>query len=231
MENVKQTNELSELTLRQKLARIRLEFTNSNIKKSGENKYAGFKYFELCDIVPKALELFAKYDVTFDFSMSDDFVNGALYDNVKNYDPIVFKFPKKGIDDPKAMRMNAVQAMGSEITYYRRYMYNIVLDIVENDSIDCLDNTQKNNAQNKAKTSPNKAKANTTNNVPKLTQEQTNTIKNAVKTLLEKDPRYKVKMDSLEATSYGFTEMTEKSYNDTLTRINKLLDGFIAEQK
>jgi len=230
MENVKQTNELSELTLRQKLARIRLEFTNSNIKKSGENKYAGFKYFELCDIVPKALELFAKYDVTFDFNMSNDFVNGALYDNVKDYDPIVFTFPKKGIDDPKAMRMNTVQAMGSEITYYRRYMYNVVLDIVENDSIDCLDNTQKSKAQNKSKTIQNTAKANTTNNVPKLTQEQTNTIKNAVKTLLDKDPRYKVKMDSIEATSYGFTEMTEKSYNDTLARINKLIDSKIAEE-
>lgn len=227
MENVKQTNELSELTLRQKLARIRLEFTNSNIKKSGENKYAGFKYFELCDIVPKALELFAKYDVTFDFNMSNDYVNGALYDNVKDYDPIVFTFPKKGIDDPKAMRMNTVQAMGSEITYYRRYMYNVVLDIVENDSIDCLDNTQKINAQNKAKTIQNKDKTNITNNEQTITKEQSDTIKIAVKTLLEKEPNYKTKFDVLEAETLGYTEMSVKKYNDVMDWINKKLDTTI----
>ena len=149
--------QISDLTLRQKLARIRVEFSKSNIKKSGENKYAGFKYFELCDIVPRALELFEKYDVTLDFNMSDESVTGTLYDNLKDVSPIVFSFPKKGIDDPKAMRMNAVQAMGSEITYYRRYLYNVVLDIVENDSIDCQDNTQK-NSKKAQKTSPNTVK-------------------------------------------------------------------------
>ena len=32
--------------------------------------------------------------------------------------------------------MNEMQALGSEITYARRYLYQLVLDIVENDSIE-----------------------------------------------------------------------------------------------
>jgi hypothetical protein len=227
----KQTNDLNTLTLRQKLARIRVEFSKSNIKKSGENKYAGFKYFELCDIVPKALELFEKYDVTLDFSMNETDVNGVLYDNVKDYNPIVFRFPRKGIDDPKAMRMNTVQAMGSEITYYRRYIYNIVLDIVENDSFDCLDNTQKQKQntnkpkQNAPKPSQNTAQPVANDTKAQVTPEQSKVLITSVSQLIKKMPEYKDEMEKVSNETNRFTKMTQEYYKELLTGVQTLLNG------
>ena len=44
-----------------KLQMVRMDFANSNVKKSGVNRFAEYKYFELADIVPTANMLFAKY--------------------------------------------------------------------------------------------------------------------------------------------------------------------------
>ena len=38
-------------TVYTKLAKARKAFKNSNVKKSGENKFQGYKYFELSDIL------------------------------------------------------------------------------------------------------------------------------------------------------------------------------------
>jgi len=44
-----------------KLSKIRLELQNRQLKKSGQNKFAGFKYYELGDILPTINELSDKY--------------------------------------------------------------------------------------------------------------------------------------------------------------------------
>ena len=40
---------------------MRVELQQKNIKKSGRNKFAGYDYFELSDILPPINELQAKY--------------------------------------------------------------------------------------------------------------------------------------------------------------------------
>lgn len=210
---VKEEN-ITTLNLRQKLARIRVEFSKSNIKKSGENKYVGFKYFELCDIVPTALELFAKYDVTLDFNMTDTHVEGTLYDN-SNSDtaPITFVFPKKEFVPLKGM--NVIQALGSEITYYRRYLYNIALDIVENDIIDSLDNT------NKAKTNSNNTKVASNPNAP--SKEQVSELKQSIKALLDAKPEYEEEMKEISERTNRFTNMTSNQCLDLIIRVQELI--------
>ena len=212
VEKVKEIKEenIDALNLRQKLARIRAEFSKSNIKKSGENKYVGFKYFELCDIVPTALELFAKYDVTLDFNMTETHVEGTLYDN-SNLDtpPITFAFPKKEFAPMKGM--NAIQALGSEITYYRRYLYNIALDIVENDIIDSLDNT------NKAKTNQNNAK------MANKKQDPISELKQSIKALLAAKPEYEEEMKEISERTNRFTNMTNNQRADLMIRVQELI--------
>lgn len=205
------------LTLRQKLARIRAEFSETSIKKSGINKYGGFKYFELCDIVPVALQLFLKYDVTLDFGMGEDCIIGTLYDNCNKMEqPIVFSFPKKSIDDPRSMKMNVVQAIGSEITYYRRYLYCIVLDIAENDSIDC-ENVPK-------PTSRYEARAELTNtNVP-ATELQIEGLKKALKSLREKDPNYEDEIKTIALKTKGFTNISKQECEDLIIKIGGILN-------
>lgn len=50
----------SNMNVYQKLLAVRLEFANANIKKSGVNRFAEYKYFELSDIVPTANEVIRK---------------------------------------------------------------------------------------------------------------------------------------------------------------------------
>ena len=218
MENVKNETKNSTLNLRQKLARIRVEFSKSNIKKSGENKYVGFKYFELCDIVPTALELFAKYDVTLDFNMTDTHVEGHLYDNSNTEtEPITFTFPKREFSPMKGM--NAIQALGSEITYYRRYLYNIALDIVENDIIDSLDNSGKNTTktgQNTAKTT-----VNTNNNY--ANKQQIDELKMAIKALIDAKPEHEEEMKKIAAQTNRFTNITKNQCADLMIHIEEYM--------
>ena len=55
-----------------KLSKIRLELQNRQLKKSGQNKFAGFKYYELGDILPTINELSDKYGILNIISYSRD---------------------------------------------------------------------------------------------------------------------------------------------------------------
>ena len=133
------TEDYSNMNVYQKLLAVRLEFANANIKKSGINRFAEYKYFELSDIVPTANELFEKYKCLFVCAFDKGFANGILYNTDKPDECICFGFEMKQLAIISAegkRKMNEMQALGSEITYARRYLYQLVLDIVENDSIE-----------------------------------------------------------------------------------------------
>ena len=133
------TEDFSNMNVYQKLAAIRFLFANSNIKKSGVNRFAEYKYFELADIVPTANELFAKYNCLFVCAFDKGFANGILYNADKPDECICFGFEMKQLEIMSAdgkRKMNEMQALGAEITYARRYLYQLALDIVENDMIE-----------------------------------------------------------------------------------------------
>ena len=56
------------MNVRQKLAKARLQFLNQKVKKSGKNMHLEFKYFELEDIVPPAIRIFARVGLAITFS-------------------------------------------------------------------------------------------------------------------------------------------------------------------
>lgn len=61
---------------------------------------------------------------------------GQLYNVDDPNDNLLFISPMRELDYAKIKGMNALQGLGSEQTYQRRYLYLSVLDIVENDAID-----------------------------------------------------------------------------------------------
>ena len=133
------TENYSDMNVYKKLQMVRMEFANSNVKKSGINRFAEYKYFELADIVPTANMLFAKYSCLLVCAFDKGFANGILYNTDSPDECICFGFEMKQLDIISAegkRKMNEMQALGSEITYARRYLYQLVLDIVENDSIE-----------------------------------------------------------------------------------------------
>ena len=124
-----------------KLLKARMDFAKKNIQPSGYNGHADFDYLELQDIVPVANKVFADNGLCLTVTFRNGSCQGILCETdteggAESFSCISFEIPHVHIADPAKFRMNEVQALGAEITYIRRYMYMIVLDIVVSDEID-----------------------------------------------------------------------------------------------
>lgn len=122
-----------------KLQEARARFLAAGAKKSGINRHAEFTYFELSDIVPIATKIFSDLSLTFLVNYTSETADGILIDIDDPTQQIVISFPMAHIVEPSKFRMNEVQSLGAEITYTRRYLYMLLLDIVEADVIDAGD--------------------------------------------------------------------------------------------
>lgn len=148
-------NMINTMNIFEKLMRARQEFLEREIKKSGVNEYAEFTFFELKDIVPTATEIFAKYNLIFVVTAITYSEATGILINVDNPDEtIVFTTPMRDFEIEKQTKMNGIQASGAYVTYQRRYLYQLVLDLIENDSID----KEAGKTESKAKAEPKKSK-------------------------------------------------------------------------
>lgn len=137
-------NEATNLNVYQRLAQARARFLDTPVKKSGVNRFAEFKYFELEDIVPPATAIFNDLGLLFFVSFEEGSAVGTLVNTDNPEETIVFKSPlvdltvidSKTGEAKTPAGMNSVQALGGSETYQRRYLYMAVLDIVEADSFD-----------------------------------------------------------------------------------------------
>lgn len=122
-----------EKTIYELLQEVRLELSNTKLEKTGYNKHLNFKYFELGDFVPTATKLFTEKGLCpiFNIVYDSNGIEIAVLKIVKGSETIQFSTPT---DTPS--NMSGIQALGAKITYLRRYLYLIALDIVENDVVD-----------------------------------------------------------------------------------------------
>ena len=77
----------------QKLNEAREKFHTSPIKKSGLNKFAGYKYFELGDFVVPAIQIFKEVGLTSVIRFTTDHAFMEIVDNEKPEDKIVISSP------------------------------------------------------------------------------------------------------------------------------------------
>lgn len=128
------------MNVRQKLAKARLYFLNQKVQKSGKNMHLEFKYFELEDIVPPAIRIFARVGLTTNIEFTDDKAVMSVFnaDNIEEA-PMTFTVPyrevKPIVSNQGKEVTNPMQALGSSITYLRRYLWMAVLDITEPDDV------------------------------------------------------------------------------------------------
>lgn len=137
----------------QKIQAVKKELSARELKKSGENKFSGFKYYELGDFLPSIIELCEKYGLFTQITFTED--RGIL--NIIDCNAEV-----KGEDKPDEYRVvqsecplrelelkgaNAIQALGGTITYLRRYLYMNAFDIVEADMFDSAEFEKKKKAK------------------------------------------------------------------------------------
>lgn len=129
------------MNIYEKIQLVKEELLKSELKKSGENKFAGFKYYELKDFVPTIIELCNKHKLFTRISFTKEeailkIVNIEKTDEVIEYTSPMEELELKGC--------NKVQALGGTETYQRRYLYMSAFDIVENDMFDSQSGTDKN---------------------------------------------------------------------------------------
>ena len=129
------------MNVKQKLAKARLYFLNKKVGKSGVNTNLEFQYFELEDIVPVATRIFALVGLTHVTDFSGEAATMTVY-NADNPDEpgLTFAIKYREVEQivSKAGKMvtNAMQALGSSVTYMRRYLWMMVLDVTEPDDVD-----------------------------------------------------------------------------------------------
>lgn len=145
-------NIIVDKTIYEHLQDVRDEISKTPLKKSGFNKHLNFNYFELADFVPTATRLFAQKGLCPLFSITYD-PNGvevAVLKIVKGAESITFTSPTS-----EPTNMQGIQALGAKITYMRRYMYMIALDLTENDVVDAsLDENSRNAKVEEKKATP-----------------------------------------------------------------------------
>ena len=134
------TLDTSTMNVWEKLSAVRIEFYEAGAKKSGKNLHAEFMYFELKDIVPIAEPLFKKYGLLFVPTFLDGNATALIVNTDKPEEHLNFHIPLVFIAEPGKFRMNEVQGVGAVVTYYRRYLYMMVLDLVESDGFDNQNN-------------------------------------------------------------------------------------------
>lgn len=120
----------------QKLRDARRLFLQKGVQASGYNGHADFDYFELGDIIPVANEVFDECNLFLYVTFENRECVGILVDMDEEDSTLRFTIPHEKIADPAKFRMNEMQALGAETTYLRRYMYMVVLDIIQSDGID-----------------------------------------------------------------------------------------------
>lgn len=117
----------------QKLQSARVELQKLNIKKSGENKYSGFKYFELKDFIPPLNEILLNNGLSTNFSIVGDQANLFIVNCDNPEDNILFTSP---IAEAPLKGCTPIQSVGAVHTYMKRYLYLNALEITEDDILD-----------------------------------------------------------------------------------------------
>jgi hypothetical protein len=126
-------NNGSKLNIYSKLQKCRVELQEMKLKKSGENAFAKFKYYELADFLPQVNDLFDKYNLFSNFSIREGIaflkvVNTEKLDEIETFESPIENVELKGC--------TAIQGLGAVHTYMKRYLYLNALEIVEADVLD-----------------------------------------------------------------------------------------------
>ena len=121
-----------------KLVEVRNELQTMPLSKSGHNKFAGYKYFELGDFLPAIQILFKKHGLCDVISFTQDLATMVVYD-VEDGSSVTFTSP---MGSAQLKGCHEVQNIGAVETYQRRYLYVTALSIVEHDALDAVTGSQ-----------------------------------------------------------------------------------------
>ena len=238
------TNTPKTMNVYQKLLKARALFLGSNAQKSGKNFQLSFKYFELDDIVPIVTKIFEDVGLISLVSFEEEKAVMRIL-NTDNPDEVAsFTTPFKPltpiISNSGKQATNEMQALGSSITYMRRYLYMIALDICEPDDVEpSLGTTHNESAPvvapvvapnptpavapapiNLAPTTEGKPLTDANGNA---SETQIKQLKAVLKTLRESDPTSEEFIADVAVKTKGFTVISKKDCETLIVAIGEKL--------
>jgi hypothetical protein len=123
------------MSVYKKLQEARVKLHTTQLNKSGENKFAKFKYFELGDFIPQVTEIFNKVGLCGVVSFTSDTAYLTVHET-KGDGFITFTTP---LVYASVEKTQPIQNLGSTHTYIRRYLWLMAMEIVENDVVDSVE--------------------------------------------------------------------------------------------
>lgn len=134
-----------------KLAEARAKFKKAGVQKSGENKFQGYKYFELADILNAVTDINREVGLATVETMTADCATLTVVNADDPADRTEFSVP---MAKAELKGCHPVQNLGAAITYVRRYLYQNAYSVAEPDQLDSgkqeLDEGPKKPTQQKA---------------------------------------------------------------------------------
>ena len=233
------TNTTKTTNVYQRLLKARTMFLSADPKKSGKNMQLAFKYFELDDIVPIATKIFEEVGIISLVSFEDEIAVMSILniDNIEEF--TTFSIPFKPIEpivsNAGKQVTNEMQALGSSITYMRRYLYMIALDICEPDGIDVgsiapqptqvVQPTQPVATPKPAPINVAPTEKPLTNADGNASEIQINQLKVVLKQLKDKDPTKEDLIHKIAIETQGFTVISKADCEALTVKIGELLKG------
>ncbi|MGL5126120.1 MAG: ERF family protein [Fusobacteriaceae bacterium] len=129
------------LNLKMKLAKARVSLQNKNLKMTGENKFSKYKYFQLTDFLSEINAINEEFGIITFFQFDKEIATLDIID-CETDDKISFTIPSCSVEMKGAM---AIQMLGAQQTYLRRYLFLVAYEISEADLVE--QQTEVNNRQ------------------------------------------------------------------------------------
>ena len=210
----------------ERLMIVRDEFAKVGIEKNGKNMQLTSRFFTLDDIVNNSRDLFHKNRILPIDEFTKEEASLILIDLDNLEERITFTIPMREYMGNAAV--TPVQAMGATVTYYRRYLYSLALDLAEKDELEeGFDHASFNTSKKTPATSEQREKVKKELTAPEdeATSLQIEGLKNVLKKLRKADPTKENIIEQIALQTKGFTEISKSDCEFLITKITTMLEG------
>ena len=128
--------------------------------------------------------------------------------------------------------MNEIQAVGAEITYYRRYLYMMILDIVDRDEVDGgvktepKKDTPKEPPKKPATTEERKVITEQLTDTPNATTKKINELKGWLKKLVNNDPGQEEFVQTIAVKTDAFKSIRADVCDALIEKVQEMLGQY-----
>ena len=128
------------MSVYKKLSKARVMLQAIEMTKSGHNKFAGYKYFELGDFMPHINRIFDEIGLCGYVSFDKELASLTIIDT----DGDTFLVIRSPMAEAALKGTHPIQNLGAVETYQRRYLWVTALEIVEHDALDSSEPVKEN---------------------------------------------------------------------------------------